>query len=211
MRERLLSTAKKDLKMTTTYTGRGFDQIVSYIDAHGTSGSLVGKLVRVSGEKIAAVEFSIQNDSLHLFVNGTEYPNVTEAIRDLTNQFSGDATGSNEDGNSANNVIGNYAITRHIIFGNTSLEQIVGRSTVTRARLAKSLVTRSVKVARTLNTEARSGIFKLYDYATIKNIAKRFNLSAQRMSFLLDKLSTNEFELMFGRSDNNFNLSVYKD
>jgi hypothetical protein len=195
----------------TTYTGRGFDQIVNYIDTNGINNSLIGKLVRISGEKIATVEFSIQNDELFLFVNGTEYPNVTEAIRNLTSQCSGDASGSNEDGNSANNVIGNYAITRHIIFGNTSLEQIIGRSSVTRARLVNALVSRSVGLSRTMNTEARSGIFKLYDYSTIKSIAAKFNISAQRMSFLLDKLSTNEFELMFGRSDNNFNLSVYKD
>ena len=200
--------------LNVTYNGRGFDSIINYIDNNGNNGTITGHVVRVTGEKVAIVEFSIKNDNLFLMVDGVDFSNVTEAIRYLTVKSSkNDASGSNDDGNSANNVIGNYAIMRHIIFSGVSLEQIVGKANTMRARITKSPRTyvRSVGTARILNTTAREGFFKLYpDYAVIKGISKQFSLNTSRMSYLLDTLTTNEFQLMFGSSDNEFDLSIYK-
>jgi hypothetical protein len=197
----------------TTYTGRGFDQIVNYIDANGVNGSIVGKLIRITGEKVATVEFSIQNDNLYLLVNGVEFSSITSALVTLESELStNDATGSDGSGNVANNVIGNYAIMRHVVFGNSTLEQIIGTSDIFKARLVREFVksTQTVSKSRVLSSIARIGIYKLYNYATISGISKHFNISSTRMSYLLDTLSTNEYQLMFGTSRNNFDLSVYK-
>jgi len=197
-----------------TYTGRGFDKIVNYIDTEGVSGTITGHIVRINGEKIASIDFSIKNDNLYLTVNGVDFSNVTEAIRYLTVMAStNNATGSNDDGNSANNVIGNYAIMRHIMFGSVSLEQIVGKSDTSKTRVTKLNRTRipSVSITRLLNAPAREGFFKMYpDYSVIKGISGKFNLTPTKMSFLLDTLTTNEFQLMFGRTENDFDLTIYK-
>lgn len=195
-----------------TYSGRGFDQIVSYIDANTPNGILSGKVIRNTGEKIADVSFEISNDTLVLTVGNEEFSNVTAAVRKLAENLN-TPSGSNEDGNSANGVIGNYAITKHFLFGNTSLEQIIGKSTKTVHRISKNSSRNtfsSVKVVRLLNSVARVGIFTKYSYQIVRAISDHFNFNSKYMAKLLDTLTTSEFELMFGRAENNFDLNVYK-
>lgn len=205
--------------MTTSYTGRGFDSIVNYIDSNGINSSINGWMIRITGEKIAPVNFSIINDELILTVDGVEYPNISEAVRQLAiNEARGSATGSNEDGNAGNNLIGNYAFLRHVVFGSTTLEQIIGQSErpFNRKLTNKRDITRltSVKMSRVLAQSARNGVFQIYGeskgFEIIRSIANKFMFDSKRMSSLLDTLNTNEFQLMFGRSESNFDLAVYE-
>jgi hypothetical protein len=195
-----------------SYTGRGFDSIVNYIDSNGVNGTIYGKIVRITGEKIADVEFTIQNDNLFLFVDGQVYSSISSALITLEARIAqNSADGSLGTGNTANNVIGNYAIFRHVLFGNTSLEQIIGKSDNLRVRVFKGDRRQAVSVANTrlLSLTARDGIYKKYSFGTVSAIAKKYKYSSKQMSFLLDNLTTNEMELMFGSSVNNFDLSVY--
>lgn len=145
-----------------SYRGRGFDELFQYVS---TSGTLVGEIQRNTGEHVASVEISIQNSDLVLEVNGRTFTSITNALTELYPELAvNDAEGSEGSGNIANNVIGNYAILKHVMFGNVSMEDIVGPSNAnptprkTRTVSAK----KTPKVVVNIKELPASG--NLYDY-----------------------------------------------
>lgn len=67
-------------------------------------------------------------------------------------------------------------------------------------------------LSKTDNEQARDGIYNKYGdkaYKILVGIANTHGISRDRAIELLDFLTINEYELMFGRREYNFDLSVY--
>lgn len=149
------------MKQLTYYRGRGFDELFEYVSTNGT---LVGEIQRNTGDHVASVEISIQNKELVLEVNGQTFSSITNALTELYPDLAtNDAEGSEGSGNIANNVIGNYAILKHVIFGNVTMEDIVGPTSVSRGpRKPRSISVKKATVTVSINELPASG--NLYSY-----------------------------------------------
>ena len=107
------------------YRGRGQDEILSIIQTTGQN--LTGEIVRANGDHVAEVEFSVVNGDLYLTVDGQQYTSITNALHEMAPDLAThDAEGSEGSGNVANNVIGNYAILKHVILDGCSMYDIAG-------------------------------------------------------------------------------------
>ena len=149
------------MSKVVSYRGRGFDELFQYVSTNGT---LVGKIQRNTGEHVAGVEISIQSSDLVLEVNGKTFTSITNALTELYPELAvNDAEGSEGSGNIANNVIGNYAILKHVMFGNVSMEDIVGLSNAnTTPRKTRTVTTKKPTVTVNIKELPASG--NLYDY-----------------------------------------------
>jgi hypothetical protein len=149
------------MKQPTYYRGRGFDELFAYVSTNGT---LVGEIQRNTGDHVASVEISIQSKELILEVNGQTFSSITNALSELYPALAiNDAEGSEGSGNIANNVIGNYAILKHVVFGNVTMEDIVGPASVSRGP-RKPRVTKSKKPTVTVNINELPASGNLYSY-----------------------------------------------
>lgn len=154
------------------YRGRGHDELYTYVDQHGT---LVGEIVRNTGAHVASVEVSIDNGVLRLEVNGKEFSSITNALREMESVLAvSDAEGSEGSGNVANNVIGNYAILKHVVFGAVTMEDIVGLAspgTVRNKTSAKSRKPKTVKVTLDSSVLASGNLYNFFARDQILPIA----------------------------------------
>jgi len=69
--------------------------------------------------------------------------------------------------------------------------------------------------AERLSSPARTGFYQKYEgklgFDILKGLMNHFNISKDAITRLLDTLTTNEFELRFGSSEGNHDLSHFKD
>ena len=141
------------------YRGRGGDEIFNYLAKNGNQ---VGEILRANGDHVADISLSIAGDDVHLEVDGVGYTSITDALRQRYDDLAiHDADGSDGSGDIANNIIGNYAILRHVIVGSTTLEDIVGpmessksgitvKMRVPKAKVTVKILDRSVPAANNL-------------------------------------------------------------
>jgi len=206
--------------MTISYTGQNRNAIMSYINSNGP---LNGHLRDIHGRTVTTVNFDIVNGELSFRMHGREFDNPTNALIQLHDELAmptRGATGSKNGtaGNAASDIIGQYRIFPHIHFGNTTLADIVesqhrhwirssARNTAFKPVRAKTSKVSSVVMSKQKAREAYQA--GKYSYQVIQNIGKKFNFSSKQMSDLLNDLYANEFELMFGKRENNFDLTVY--
>jgi hypothetical protein len=69
------------MKKPVYYRGRGHDELYNYVQ---TNGILSGNIVRNTGDHVAGVEISIQNNELILEVDGQTFSSITNAFLQLT-------------------------------------------------------------------------------------------------------------------------------
>jgi len=106
------------------YRGRGEAELYNYVSANGT---LRGEIIKNTGDYVADVEIDTAGSNVVLKVNNIEFSSITNALNQLYPDLAtNNAEGSEGSGNVANNVIGNYAILKHVVFGKVTLEDIVG-------------------------------------------------------------------------------------
>jgi hypothetical protein len=180
-----------------TYRGRGTDEITEIIKNTGTN--LEGQIVRATGEHIANVEFALANGDLYLTVDGTEYTSITNALHEMAPELAThDAEGSEGSGNVANNVIGNYAILKHVLFGGRSMYDMLGGSNTTKTvRIAKAKA-KAVRVvlADPKTTPAQNNLYNYFKRDDIIAIAKRLG-GAEPFQAAIKGLTVNEFAQKF--------------
>jgi hypothetical protein len=149
------------------------------------------------------VEFSVVGGNLHLNVDGTEYGNITSAIAGLAEYLTfGSSTGSNDDGNNTNNVIGNRAIRRHVVFGNTTLEQIVGhyidgRIKAVSDRVVNKPYAKTRSIVKIDNRPAKEAFYAEGNtFADLQALRAKFGKETVDTAFTV--LFWTEFQLRFG-------------
>jgi len=181
-----------------TYRGRGTDEITEIIK--NTGANLEGQLVRATGEHIANVEFALANGDLYLTVDGNEYTSITNALHEMAPELAThDADGSEGSGNVANNVIGNYAILKHVLFGGRSMYEILGGASVTKStRVPKAKAAKIVKVAPAdpKNTPAQNNLYDFFKRDDIIGIAKKLG-GAEPFQAAIKGLTVSEFAQKF--------------
>lgn len=171
----------------TYYRGRGFDELYEHVSNHGT---LVGEIQRNTGDHVASVEISIQNKELVLEVNGKTFSSITNALSELYPELAvNDAEGSEGSGNIANNVIGNYAILKHVVFGNMTMEDIVGTAGVTRGpRSPRTTKPKKATVTVNINELPASGnLYNFFKGDVIKNLARSMGGAEPFQAYLKGK------------------------
>jgi hypothetical protein len=162
------------MKKPVYYRGRGFDELYKYVSNNGT---MVGEIQRNTGDHVASVEISVQNKELILEVNGQTFSSITNALTELYPDLAVNAAdGSEGSGNIANNVIGNYAILKHVVFGNITMEDIVGASIATHTPRKPRSSTKTKKApAVTVNISelpARGNLYSYFKRDAIVGIAR---------------------------------------
>jgi hypothetical protein len=171
----------------TYYRGRGFDELYDYVSTNGT---LVGEIQRNTGDFVASVEISIQNKELFLEVNGQTFSSITNALSELYPDLAvNDAEGSEGSGNIANNVIGNYAILKHVVFGNVTMEDIVGTASVSRGP-RRPRVAKPKKITVTVNINelpASGNLYNFFKADVIKGLAKSMGGAEPFQAYLRGK------------------------
>ena len=184
-------------KQSRCYRGRGYDEMFETCSNAG--GTLSGQIIRATGEPIADVKFRIENSQLILEVAGEEYSSITGALSALAPEIAThDADGSEGSGNVANNVIGNYAILKHVIFGNRTMYEMVGGSPVT---VNKSKVGSKPKKVKTeikdpTNTPASGNLYDFFQRAPVVEIAKRLG-GAEAFQSAIKGLTIRQFASKF--------------
>ena len=162
-------------KQNRFYRGRGYDEMFEICTNSG--GVLEGQIIRATGEPIADVGFRIESSQLILTVAGEEYSSITGALSALAPEIAThDADGSEGSGNVANNVIGNYAILKHVIFGNRTMYEMVGGTPVS---VNKSKVGNKPKKAKAeaikdpFSTPASGNLYDFFQRSQVVEIAKQ--------------------------------------
>jgi hypothetical protein len=147
---------------TKTYRGRGLEELTELCQNHG--GALQGEIKRTTGETVAHLEFTLVNGELHLVVDGDEYTSITNALHALAPDIAThDAEGSEGSGNVANNVIGNYAILKHVMVQGQTMWDILGGTH--RAKAPKATATRKTKsLAPRRDPQTTPAQGNLYDF-----------------------------------------------
>jgi hypothetical protein len=178
------------------YSGKGYNELYSKVLE---CGSLLGEIVRVTGDKVASVEFSIEDGSLILRVNGKEYSSITTALsKNYKNWAINSASGSEGSGDIANNIIGNYAILKHVFFDKESLYDIIGRYTSGRRTvpLSTNNMKRSARIRSDENLPANEVFFEKYTVSDAKMLQEKFGRELVIREFNI--LTLGEFELRYG-------------
>lgn len=176
------------------YRGRGYDEIFEHVTINGP---LVGEIIRITGERVAVISFDIDAGELALKVNGQEFTSVTNALSELYPKLAvNDATGSEGSGNIANNVIGNYAIFKHVVFGKVTLEDIVGTSATGSYVRKTPNPNRTHKVRPVKVIMAKEGFWELYDKTTMASLVMKYGRDLVKRAY--DYLTITEFTNMFG-------------
>lgn len=180
------------------YRGRGIDEITEIVK---TSGPLLGEIVRSTGEHIAGVEFDLVNGELYLTVDGEQYTSITNALHELAPEVAThDAEGSEGSGNVANNVIGNYAILKHVVFGSRTMYDIVGGTTTTRQpRQTGATRTKRVLVQRAdpATTPAPNNLYNYFGRDSVIAIAKSMG-GAEPFQAHIRSMTIQQFANEFG-------------
>lgn len=176
------------------YRGRGCDEIFAYVSQHG---ELVGSIIRANGDHVADVSLSVVGDEVYLEVDGIEYSSITDALRQRYDELAiHDAGGSDGSGDIANNIIGNYAILRHVSFGNKTLEDIVGAvstSTSSASRKVRAPKKKSVTVFKSPDdVPARGNLYDFFSRDTIVAIANAMG-GAERFQASLEGKTVAQF------------------
>jgi hypothetical protein len=178
-----------------TYRGRGTDEITEIIK--NTGANLQGQIVRATGEHIANVEFALANGDLYLTVDGNEYTSITNALHEMAPELAThDADGSEGSGNVANNVIGNYAILKHVLFGGRSMYDMLGGSNTTKTvRITKAKAVKVV-LADPKTTPAQNNLYNYFNRDDIIGIAKKLG-GAEPFQAAIKGLTVSEFAQKF--------------
>lgn len=161
------------MKKPIYYRGRGHDKLYSYVQTNGT---LSGNIIRNTGDRVAGVEIDIQNSELILEVDGQTFSSITNALNELYPSLAvNDADGSEGSGNLANNIIGNYAILKHVVFGNVTLEDIVGVTPASpnRKGTVKVKAKKILEVAKDPTVTASGNLYRFFARDIIVPIAKQ--------------------------------------
>ncbi len=174
-----------------TYTGKGHDELYQHVQ---TSGALHGEILRTTGHVVSDVSVTIENGLLILRVNGVEYSSITSALQSNYDRFAVNrANGSEGSGDIANNIIGNYAILKHVVFGNITLDDIVGGS---ESRGTGPRAARVRKEPATDNRPVNEVFFNKYTMNDAKALQTKFGRDLVTREFNI--LTLNEFEMRFG-------------
>lgn len=180
------------------YRGRGRDEIYNYLSKHGDQ---LGSITRANGDHVADIALSIVGDDVRLEVDGVEYSSITDALKVRYDDFAvHDADGSEGSGDVANNIIGNYAILRHVMIGSVSLEDIVGPSESAKndrgARAKKPKP--AIKVAVTDKTVSAAGnLYDFFDRDHVVSIARAHG-GAEGFQRVIQGMSVQQFAERFG-------------
>ena len=161
------------MKKPIYYRGRGHDELYNYVRTNGT---LSGNIIRNTGDYVAGVEISIQNNELILEVDGQTFSSITNALSELYPSLAvNEAEGSEGSGNLANNIIGNYAILKHVIFGNITLEDIVGVTPTSpkRSGTVKVKAKKAPVVSKDPTVVASGNLYRFFARDVIVPIAKQ--------------------------------------
>lgn len=181
-----------------TYRGRGLEQLQELCQSRG--GHLHGRIQRTTGEPVADIEFSLVNGQVHLIVEGEQYTSITNALHALAPDIAThDAEGSEGSGNVANNVIGNYAILKHVIIEGQSMWEILGGQPAGRP---SSSVKRAVIKRQRRDPETTPAQGNLYDFFTrdqIVGIARQQG-GAEQFQSQIKSMTVQQFADQFGLS-----------
>ena len=175
------------MKKPIYYRGRGHDELYSYVQ---TNGILSGNIVRNTGDHVAGVEISIQNNELILEVDGQTFSSITNALSELYPSLAvNEAEGSEGSGNIANNVIGNYAILKHVVFGNMTMEDLVGTAGVARSpRSPRTTKPKKATVTVNINELPASGnLYNFFKGDVIKSLARSMGGAESFQAYLKGK------------------------
>lgn len=182
-----------------TYRGRGADEITAIVK---NSGPMLGQIIRATGEPVADVEFRLEGTQLILTVAGEEYSSITNALHKLAPEVAThDADGSEGSGNVANNVIGNYAILKHVVFGGQTMYEIVGGDAVA-VKKPKEKKPAKAKVAKVeakdpATTPASNNLYDFFKRDQIIAIAKELG-GAEPFQAKIKGMTINQFATKFG-------------
>ena len=184
-------------KQNRFYRGRGYDEMFEICNNSG--GVLEGQIIRATGEPIANVEFRTEGAQLILTVAGEEYSSITGALSALAPEIAThNADGSEGSGNVANNVIGNYAILKHVLFGNRTMYEMVGGSPVSVKKIKTGTVTKKVKieVKDPTSTLASGNLYDFFERAQVVEIAKKLG-GAEQFQSAIKGLTIEQFATKF--------------
>lgn len=121
--------------MNTVYAGHHTSIFTDFVQDAG--GSLEFEIRRTDGSVVTQAEFVIENQNLVLKWEGTYHEGLVALIRylDELGLNRTDPTGSNEDGNAANGVIGNRAVYAHCFYLDISFAEWVGKNAISQPKL----------------------------------------------------------------------------
>jgi hypothetical protein len=180
------------------YRGRGQEEITELCQKMG--GRALGEIQRNTGEAVATVEFSLVNGELHLTVDGEQYTSITNALHELAPDIATNAAdGSEGSGNVANNVIGNYAILKHVILEGQTMYEILGGDAQKKPRKA---VTSAAKKVRTVvgdpaQTPAPGNLYNWFPRDRIVEIARSMG-GAEQFQAAIQGKTVKQFADQFG-------------
>jgi hypothetical protein len=180
------------------YRGRGQEEITDLCQKMG--GTVLGEIQRNTGDAVATVEFSLVNGELHLTVDGEQYTSITNALHELAPEIATNAAdGSEGSGNVANNVIGNYAILKHVILEGQSMWEILGGDSHKKPR--KTTPT-AAKKARTVisdpsQTPAPGNLYNWFPRDQIVEIARQMG-GAEQFQAAIQGKTVKQFADQFG-------------
>jgi hypothetical protein len=180
------------------YRGRGQEEITELCEKMG--GTVLGEIQRNTGDTVATVEFSLVNGELHLTVDGEQYTSITNALHELAPDIATNAAdGSEGSGNVANNVIGNYAILRHVILEGQSMWEILGGDSHKKPRKTTST---AMKKARTVisdptQTPAPGNLYNWFPRDQIVEIARSMG-GAEQFQAAIQGKTVKQFADQFG-------------
>jgi hypothetical protein len=183
-----------------TYRGRGADEITGILK--NSNGPLLGQIIRATGEPVADVEFRMEGTQLILTVAGEEYSSITNALHKLAPEVAThDADGSEGSGNVANNVIGNYAILKHVVFGGQTMYEIVGGDAVAvkKPKEKKPAKAKVIKVERKdpASCPASGNLYEFFTRNQVVDIA-RAQGGAEAFQAMIKGMTINQFATKFG-------------